>query len=697
MMEPSAAFAARFVSRLNDADADTRRESVDALGVLGARVLLGDQTDGIVERLADEEESVRLASTRVLGELLGPAELERLMRSDLAPRFKDRSAAVRRAAVMVLQKLEPQARSRHSNLAAECLADEDSAVREAALVVLGTLSPQVLASHASAIVERVEDNDRIVRLAAVKAIGGLEPSTLVCYAPLVAQHLEDEEVCFHWAAVVALGQLPHWALAEHAEAISSRFEHSDPAVREIAVKVLGKLEADQLSLHASDIAALLTDDAWQVRLAAVMVLTKESMPEHLGAVMQRLQDDHTRVQWAVIDAISDMQPSALLPSAQYLLGLLSSNEHSIRRAAEEVVYKLPAKAQLALEPGTADAAAGGSFAMQAEEFHYLPHRETLLHVAARHRLTELAEELASQYEVELINARNDAHNTPLHIAASIGSLELCQCFVQHGAIVRMKNGRKRTAEQLAIDNGHDTVAIWLSGHTSISAVRGGAGDALAEALADRRPIQSLEWYIMPMVGLPGALGVKHSLLRVQVGDSRHRAHAYVIEKASVRRRRAKDPVLEQLENGVYISHWEDVRHNLEDAPIFSLYPGTFDSRISKTTLADLRKLLVKQGPYDVGRCNCHHAALAVFNYCADESCRVAGIPNKFQSQMARVLSAMGVDVVRTESESLLSSVPRDGAPPDRPEVTEAAAALAQAGSEDSSLNSARPKKRSIRA
>jgi hypothetical protein len=61
-----------------------------------------------------------------------------------------------------------------------------------------------------------------------------------------------------------------------------------------------------------------------------------------------------------------------------------------------------------------------------------------------------------------INSRDAQGNTPLHIAASMGSLNMVSVLISKGAKINIENKLKQTPYFLAIKHGHDDVAEYLS-------------------------------------------------------------------------------------------------------------------------------------------------------------------------------------------------------------------------------------------
>jgi len=59
------------------------------------------------------------------------------------------------------------------------------------------------------------------------------------------------------------------------------------------------------------------------------------------------------------------------------------------------------------------------------------------------------------------NIPDGAGNTPLHIAAERGNLELCEYFLFLGARPSLKNGEGRTPLDMAAAQGHERIVRLL--------------------------------------------------------------------------------------------------------------------------------------------------------------------------------------------------------------------------------------------
>merc|ERR1719329_777026 len=76
-------------------------------------------------------------------------------------------------------------------------------------------------------------------------------------------------------------------------------------------------------------------------------------------------------------------------------------------------------------------------------------------------------------------------------------------------------------------------------------------------------------------------------------------------------------------------------------------------------MKSLRSISVELGPYNVATCNCHHAALAVYNACAREVAQVPCIPNEWLTASAWYLRTyVGFDVATSQSTASQSMVSR---------------------------------------
>jgi len=263
----------------------------------------------------------------------------------------------------------------------------------------------------------------------------------------------------------------------------------------------------------------------------------------------------------------------------------------------------------------------------------------------------------------LLESKDQYGNRPLHLAASAGHWDACSTLLALGARVSTTNKSNKTAAQVAKESDQDACFQLLDGAKHFISQRGGSGDAWRVAKEDARPVTGVWWYTFPLAGFVGSVGGKHSLLAVKVGTERDEAD-YVLEKAS-----CHDEEKDDIKNGVYISHWADVLLVLEDhaeckwelkkedlVDTFNL-----NGADCKLTIASLREAAVNDGPYDAVTCNCHHAALKIYNLCAKEDKHIAegSLPNGWLMKAADVLKRVGLDVCQSRGSvsSLCSQAP----------------------------------------
>uniref|UniRef100_A0A7S1F8A6 Fungal lipase-type domain-containing protein n=1 Tax=Noctiluca scintillans TaxID=2966 RepID=A0A7S1F8A6_NOCSC len=480
----------------------------------------------------------------------------------------------------------------------------------------------------------------------MKALCKLDAPALACHAEVLVRRLRDTDWCVRRGALAGLGKLDGEVLALHAEEIAVSLGDHDTDVRRSAIEVLGRLAPSVLENRAEAIAQRLGDSVWSVRRAAVEVLgmlEPSMLASYADAIVRCFRDVNSAVHCTAVKALSRLEPTALAKHADLIVQRVGHGDRCVSRAAVEALGKLDRTALAHNKQAISRRFVGKRKTVRLSDAHALvPMAQnmvfrggtTLLHAACLQGTLALAKPLIQTHRAELLNARTAANETPLHFAARGGHLEICQELVQAGALIRGKNRRRKTAEQLASRSGHSEVAQYLRACTR-GGTHGGTGDALTEARADSRPVVKVEWHTMGIRGTSRILGVRHSLLVVMVGDAHTGFHEYVIEKA--------DPPL--FENGIYVSHWADVRSCIEDPPIHTLKLEDLDAE--RQCVKQLVEHAIATGPYDVARRNCHHAALELYNLCAKPQERVRRMPNSVLSRAARVLQSLGVNVAHS--------------------------------------------------
>jgi len=251
---------------------------------------------------------------------------------------------------------------------------------------------------------------------------------------------------------------------------------------------------------------------------------------------------------------------------------------------------------------------------------------------------------------------NHTQDLPLHIVAANGRVDLVRFMLHLGAPLAAKNARGRTAEDLARANGHGEVADLLRRSLRPLDSRCGTGLALSQALRDRRAVTRVEWHRMHLPGLVGNLArAYHSVLVVSVGEGDDQRR-YILEKSN-----PTTEVMSPEERGfmgVFISDWSELAPHAVGAPRCVLTIEELSAAGQGATMHTLYDFACRMGPYIVGRCNCHHMALAVYNHCAAESSRLKGIPNEFITAVAAVLEEwFGMNVATSKASCAVSLSP----------------------------------------
>ena len=108
-----------------------------------------------------------------------------------------------------------------------------------------------------------------------------------------------------------------------------------------------------------------------------------------------------------------------------------------------------------------------------ESRHRLPFKDSLssqdsldlmrLHVKLDRatRDNDLEKFTATLSQLRDVNYINTHRCTPLHTAASVGSIDMCRLLLEKGASINVKNSGGRTPIETAIAKAHDSVADFL--------------------------------------------------------------------------------------------------------------------------------------------------------------------------------------------------------------------------------------------
>ena len=251
-----------------------------------------------------------------------------------------------------------------------------------------------------------------------------------------------------------------------------------------------------------------------------------------------------------------------------------------------------------------------------------------------------------------LRERSRLGDMPLHLAARYGKKISCKALLRLGAPVQAPNNKGDTALKIARDKKHDEVVQILEQAGSITTTRLGDGNAKVEALQEEGEINTVEWYTVPIRGAAAQIvRAKHSLLKITLkstGEGAQRRE-FVMEKAN------DDG---NMPKGVFVSHWRKVAQKILEKPIHFISGDQVEDHTAEYcakyevenapetfTMSTLIAIALAMGEYNVGGCNCHHMAQAVFNSCAGEHKRVHDndIPNWELVTLAQVFGKIGMN------------------------------------------------------
>ena len=185
--------------------------------------------------------------------------------------------------------------------------------------------------------------------------------------------------------------------------------------------------------------------------------------------------------------------------------------------------------------------------------------------------------------------------TLLHHAAEKNKLELCKALVEHaGVSVRPRDMEGREPYQLTTCRA---VHAYLHSQIRFEETRFGSGDAMDAAEKDASKVMKLTWYTIPLPGIAGSVGGKHSFVHVTT----HGLTSYILEKAQPRC---------SEHDGTFVSFWQG-NDLVSEATVLQDVCQIKEG----VTMKDLIKVSVQAGDYRLSTCNCHHIARNVFNHC----------------------------------------------------------------------------------
>ena len=95
-------------------------------------------------------------------------------------------------------------------------------------------------------------------------------------------------------------------------------------------------------------------------------------------------------------------------------------------------------------------------------------KNTTLHIAVESRLEETVNQLVqitkSTWEKpeDVLSIENERGNTPLHLAASLGNIEMCKCITgKYKQLLGKRNNESETPVFLAVRHGKKDAFLWL--------------------------------------------------------------------------------------------------------------------------------------------------------------------------------------------------------------------------------------------
>lgn len=71
------------------------------------------------------------------------------------------------------------------------------------------------------------------------------------------------------------------------------------------------------------------------------------------------------------------------------------------------------------------------------------------------------------YKEDLLSLQDQEGNTALHLSAAGGFYDICELFVNDGAIIDISNLKKETPLLLAAKNGYTKISLFLIDHGAI--------------------------------------------------------------------------------------------------------------------------------------------------------------------------------------------------------------------------------------
>ncbi|KAK8542972.1 hypothetical protein V6N12_015547 [Hibiscus sabdariffa] len=131
-----------------------------------------------------------------------------------------------------------------------------------------------------------------------------------------------------------------------------------------------------------------------------------------------------------------------------------------------------------------------------------PAEDNILHVAAKYEANQIEEEIVKLLcSVQLVNQKNSKGNTPLHVAAKMGSSKTCQVLVNYvnnmsgeieagEKLTRMVNSNKDTELHVAVRNGYHQIAeLLIREDPELTLVTNDVGESPLFIVVDKQHVQ----------------------------------------------------------------------------------------------------------------------------------------------------------------------------------------------------------------
>lgn len=233
----------------------------------------------------------------------------------------------------------------------------------------------------------------------------------------------------------------------------------------------------------------------------------------------------------------------------------------------------------------------------------------------------------------LLKIKGQVHGSVLHAAASVGDFEAFQRLVNVGGQPVQKNDDGAMPLDLVPDESREQFKAYIERLLPrIGSTRVGDGKAFEKAMGNVGTIVEVEWLFFPICsGGPFNIAkFHHSLVKLTV-RSHESEGIYVLEKCEFKDRSKAEE--EQWKHGVIISMWDCVCGQMLDS---YAKLGQCDLWSAHLTIAEVRRAVLKHGPYDLEWSNCHHAAQCAYNYCARFSKMKLLYPDRAWTAVARV-------------------------------------------------------------